>query len=54
MKYLTDKKNSDFQEKENEQNYKAVFEVKGQDLTDFKVDLIRIDPIRENISEIWP
>jgi hypothetical protein len=54
MKYLTDKQNSDFQEKENEQNYKAVFEVKGQDLTDFKVDLIRIDPIKENISEIWP
>ena len=54
MKYLTDMKNSDFQEKENEQNYKAVFEVKGQDLTDFKVDLIRIDPIKENISEIWP
>lgn len=54
MKYLTDEKNSDFQAKENEQNYKAVFEVKGQDLTDFKVDLIRIDPIKENISEIWP
>lgn len=54
MKYLTDEKNSDFQAKENEQNYKAVFEVKGQDLTDFKVDLIRVDPIKENISEIWP
>jgi len=54
MKYLTDKLNSDFPGKENEQNYKAVFEVKGQDLTDFKVDLIRIDPIKENISEIWP
>lgn len=54
MKYLTDEKNSDFQAKENEQNYKAVFEVEGQDLTDFKVDLIRIDPIKENISEIWP
>jgi len=54
MKYLTDKQNSDFQAKENEQNYKAVFEVKGQDLTDFKVDLIRTDPIKENISEIWP
>ena len=54
MKYLTDKLNSDFPGKQNEQNYKAVFEVKGQDLTDFKVDLIRIDPIKENISEIWP
>ncbi len=54
MKYLTDEHNSDFQGKGNGQNYKAVFEVKGQNLTDFKVQLVRIDPIKENISEIWP
>ena len=54
MKFLTDKRNSDFPEIKNNQNFKAVFEVKGRELTDFKVDLIRIDPINENISEIWP
>lgn len=53
MKYLTDDRNADFPGKGYKQNFKAVFEVKGQDLTDFKVDLIRTDPIEENISEIW-
>lgn len=58
MKFLTDERNADFPEKYlkqgTTQNFKAVFEVKGRELTDFKVDLIRIDPIKENISEIWP
>ncbi len=54
MKYLTDVSNSDFPEKNNLKNFKAVFEVQGRDLTDFKIKLIRTDPILENISEIWP
>jgi hypothetical protein len=54
MKYLTDKQNVGFLNKTTTLNFKAVFEVKGRELTDFKVNLVRIDPIRENISEIWP
>ncbi len=54
MKYLTDEKNSGFPEKFTDLNYKAVFEVKGRESTDFIVNLVRIDPIHENISEIWP
>lgn len=54
MKYLTDDKNTSFLERFPDLNYKAVFEVKGRESTDFKVNLIRIDPIHENISEIWP
>jgi len=54
MKYLTDEKNTGFPEKFPDLNYKAVFEVKGRESTDFKVNLVRIDAIRENVSEIWP
>lgn len=54
MKYLTDEQNSDFLNKATTLNFKAVFKVKGRELTDFKVELVRIDPIRESISEIWP
>jgi hypothetical protein len=58
MKYLTDERNAVFPEGqvkgENPENFKAVFEVKGRELTDFNVALIRVDPIRENISEVWP
>jgi len=54
MKYLTDEQNIGFLNKTTTLNFKAVFEVKGRELTDFKVNLVRIDPIRENISEIWP
>ncbi len=54
MKYLTDEQNITFPVKAPTLNFKAVFEVKGRELTDFKVDLVRIDPIKENISEIWP
>ncbi|MFA5327408.1 MAG: hypothetical protein WC384_06425 [Prolixibacteraceae bacterium] len=54
MKYLTDELNKDFPGSKTSQKYKAVFEVKGRDLTEFTVDLIRMDPIDENISEVWP
>jgi hypothetical protein len=54
MKYLTDEQNTGFPDKAPTPNFKAVFEVKGRELTDFKVDLVRIDPIKESISEIWP
>ena len=54
MKYLTDEQNTGLPDKAPTLNYKAVFEVKGRELTDFKVDLVRIDPIKESISEIWP
>ena len=54
MKYLTDEQNGGFQDKSSTPNFKAVFEVKGRELTDFKVNLVRIDPIKESISEIWP
>ncbi|MGQ8335720.1 hypothetical protein ACUNWD_04160 [Sunxiuqinia sp. A32] len=35
-------------------NFKAVFEVKGEQRTDFKIDLVRLDALPENLSEIWP
>ncbi len=53
MKYLTDEQSGGFSDKSTP-NFKAVFEVKGRELTDFKVSLVRIDPIKESISEIWP
>lgn len=54
MKYLMDEKNTRFPQTFPDLNYKAVFEVKGRESTDFVVNLVRIDPIHENISEIWP
>ncbi len=54
MKYLTDEKNSGFPGKAKTCNFKAVFEVKGREQTDFNVRMVRIDPINENIKEIWP
>ncbi|MDX9882751.1 MAG: hypothetical protein RBS73_11865 [Prolixibacteraceae bacterium] len=36
------------------QNYKAVFEVKGRDRTDFETNLLRVDPLEIPISEVWP
>ncbi len=36
------------------QNYKAVFEVKGRDHTDFETNLLRVDPLKIPISEVWP
>lgn len=54
MKFLTDDGNFDFQKNANSPNFKAVFEVTGRELTDFKVELVRVDPILETISEVWP
>jgi len=36
------------------ENYKAIFEVKGQYRTDFEIRLIRLDPLPANTAEIWP
>lgn len=54
MKYLTDKQNSGFPDRPELTNFKAVFEVQGRELTDFKIKLVRTDPILNNVSEIWP
>lgn len=54
IKYLTDEQHIGLADKNSGKNFKAVFEAKGRELTDFKVELVRIDPIKENISEIWP
>lgn len=54
MKYLTDSRNTDFPKDKNLKNFKAVFEVQGRELTDFKIKLIRTDPILKSSSEIWP
>ncbi len=35
-------------------NFKVVFLVKGRELTDFQVELLRFDPIVDPIAEIWP
>lgn len=35
-------------------NFKAVFQVKGRELTDFQVELLRVDPIIDPVAEIWP
>ena len=35
-------------------HFKAVFQVKGRELTDFQVELLRVDPITDPIAEIWP
>ncbi|WP_299578460.1 helix-turn-helix domain-containing protein [uncultured Sunxiuqinia sp.] len=35
-------------------NFKAVFEVKGEDRTDFNIRLIRMDALPSNMAEIWP
>lgn len=58
IKYLSDPVNlkslklrtQDFPSK----NFKAVFEVRGQQQTDFKIVLKRIDPLEVNIDEVWP
>lgn len=36
------------------QNFKCIFEVKGQYRTDFEIRLIRFDPLPETAAEIWP
>jgi len=35
-------------------NFKAIFQVKGRELTDFQVELLRVDPILDPIADIWP
>jgi len=35
-------------------NFKAVFEVKGENRTDFDIRLIRVDALPTDIAEIWP
>ncbi|MGD9929663.1 MAG: hypothetical protein AB7U05_06560, partial [Mangrovibacterium sp.] len=57
-KYFTDKETLKSFEKAlkplDSQNFKGIFEVKGQKRTDFEIKLIRIDPLPGTISEIWP
>lgn len=58
VRYLTDPsriKNFDKAIKNKKMmNFKSIFEVKGQYRTDFKIRLIRLDPLPENAAEIWP
>ena len=57
IKFLTDEKSTTILLKKTSaigSNYKAVFQVKGRELTDFQVDLIRADRIKDPIAEIWP
>jgi hypothetical protein len=58
LKYFTDQdKMKSFTQKLQElgsSNFKAVFEVKGQNRTDFDISLLRLDLLPENIAEIWP
>ena len=58
VKYFTDKSKMKFFSKElkklGTKNFKAVFEVKGQNRTDFDINLLRLDVLPENIAEIWP
>lgn len=55
QKFMTDLKNSELLLKKTPgKNYKAIFKVKGRELTDFQIELIRIDPITDPISDIWP
>lgn len=58
MKILTDPDNKKFQERLLQDgknlNFKAVFEIKGLENTEFGIELIRTDIIKENISDIWP
>jgi hypothetical protein len=57
IKFLTDEKSIQLlmdKTKITGSNFKAVFQVKGRELTDFQVELLRVDPIKDPISEIWP
>ncbi len=35
-------------------NFKAIFEVKGEERTDFDITLERLDALPKNLGEIWP
>lgn len=58
VKYFTDPvKMKSFSKKLDQlgtKNFKAVFEVKGQNRTDFDIRQVRLDALQESISEIWP
>lgn len=58
IKFFTDEdRMRDFSKKLDElstTNFKAVFEVKGENRTDFDIRLIRIDALPNDIAEIWP
>lgn len=58
VKYVTDKHKmtwfSENLEKLGTRNFKAVFEVKGRNRTDFDIRPVRVDPLPEDIAEIWP
>lgn len=58
VKYFTDPmKMKSFSKKLDQlgtKNFKAVFEVKGQNRTDFDIRQVRLDALPESISEIWP
>jgi hypothetical protein len=58
VKYLTNQETiKPFEKALNEtggDNFKGIFEVKGQYRTDFKINLVRLDPLPPNIAEIWP
>lgn len=58
IKYLSDTRNLKKLKKLTSEfegdNFKAIFEVRGQKQTDFELHLIRIDPIEANIDELWP
>lgn len=58
VKYLSIPENLDklkqLTKKFGHDNFKAVFEVRGNELTDFEMALKRIDPITADIDELWP
>lgn len=58
IKYLTSAKNlkdlHQLTSSYTNQNFKAIFEVNGQNQTDFRTTLVRIDPIEIDINELWP
>lgn len=57
IKFLTDDENIKLlldKTKNLGSNYKAVFQIKGRELTNFQVELLRIDPITDPIAEFWP
>ncbi len=54
IKYLTNPENLKGVNEFDGLNFKAVFEVQGQENTDFKISLKRMDIINESIEEVWP
>lgn len=58
IKYLSIPKNLKALKKQAKQvgsnNFKAVFEVRGRQQTDFEIYLKRIDPITVDINKLWP